>query len=173
VIDSHYRGEVKVVLANLGNQLYRVEKGDRIAQRIIEKIDNSELQEVTQLADTRRGDQELGSSNTTMDQEVKGQSAKPLLEINEISARAFGQFYRRGETTGILRWDEIEDEIQLEAVNISARLAIKKKKNNEDQDVRDTVPQEYHHLLDVFEKREKMTVLSHRQGIILGIDLEE
>jgi len=35
VIDSDYRGEVKVVLANLGDQRYRVEKGDRIAQLII------------------------------------------------------------------------------------------------------------------------------------------
>jgi len=108
-----------------------------------------------------------------MDQKVMGQKAKTHIEINEISARAFGQFYRRGETTGILRWDEIEDEIQLEAINISTELAIRNKKNNEDQDVRDTVPQEYHHLLDVFEKGEKTTVPPHRPGIDLGIDLEE
>jgi len=37
VIDSDYRGQVKVVLANLGDQPYRVEKGDQIAQRIIAK----------------------------------------------------------------------------------------------------------------------------------------
>jgi len=108
-----------------------------------------------------------------MDQGVKGQKAKPTVEINEISARAFGQFYRRGDTPGILRWDEIEDQIQLEAINISTELAIKNKKNNEDQDVRDTVPREYHDLLDVFEKGEKMTVPPHRPGIDLGIDLEE
>jgi len=47
VIDSDYTGEVKVVLANLGDQPYRVEKGDRIAQLIIKKFDNRELQEVT------------------------------------------------------------------------------------------------------------------------------
>jgi len=140
VIDSDYRGEVKVVLANLGDQPYRVEKGDRIAQLIIEKFDNRELQEVTQLDDTERGDQGFGSSDTTMDQEVKDQKAKQKMEINEISARAFGQFYRRGETTGILRWDEVDNEIQLEAINISTERAIKNKKNNEDQDVRDTVP---------------------------------
>jgi len=102
VIDSDYRGEVKVVLANLGDQPYRVEKGARIAQLIIEKIDNRDLQEVTQLDDTERGEQGFGSSNTTMDQEVKGRTTKPKLEINEISARAFGQFYRRGETTDII-----------------------------------------------------------------------
>ena len=173
VIDSDYRGEVKVVLANLGDQPYRVEKGDRIAQLIIEKIDNRELQEVTQLDDTERGDQGFRSSDTTIDQRVTGQKAKAHMEINEISARAFGQFYRRGETTGILRWDEVDNEIQLEAINISTELAIKNKKNNEDQDIRDTVPKEYHHLLDVFEKGEKTTVPPHRPGIDLGIDLEE
>jgi len=173
VIDSEYRGEVNVVLANLGDQPYRVEKGDRIAQLIIEQIDNSELQEVTQLDDTERGDQGFGSSNTTMKQRVKGQEAKQEMEINKISARAFRQFYRRGETTGILRWDQVDNEIQLEAINISTELAIKKKKNNEDQDVRETVPHEYHHLLAVFEKGEKTTVQPHRQGIDLGIDLEE
>jgi len=75
-----------------------------------------------------------------MDQEVKGQKAKSKLEVNEISARASGQFYRGGETTGILRWDEIDNEIQLEAINISTELAIKNKMNNEDQDIRETVP---------------------------------
>jgi len=126
VIDSDYRGEVKVVLANLGDQPYRVEKGDRIAQLIIEQINNRELQEVTQLDDTERGDQGFGSSNTTMDQEVKGRTTKQKMGINKISARAFGPFYRRGQTTGILRWDEVDKEIQLEAINISTELPIKK-----------------------------------------------
>jgi len=68
---------------------------------------------------------------------------------------------------------KVDNEIQLEAIHISTELAIKNKKSNEEQDVRDTVPQEYHHLLDVFEKGEKTTVLPHRPGIDLGIDLEE
>ena len=89
VIDSNYRGEVKVVMANLGDQSYRVEKGERIAQLIIEQMDNREPQEVTKLDDTEGGDQGFGSSNATMNQEVKGQKAKPKMEINEISARAF------------------------------------------------------------------------------------
>ena len=88
-----------------------MEEGDRIAQLIIKQIDNRELQEATQLDDTERGDQGFGSSNTTMNPRVKGQEAKQKMEINEISARAFGLFYRRGETTGILRWDEVDHEI--------------------------------------------------------------
>ena len=95
------------------------------------------------------------------------------MEINEISATAFGEFYRRGETTGILRWEEVDNESQLEAITISPELAIKNKKNNEDQDLRDTFPQEYYHLLDVIEKGEKTTVPPHRPGIDLAIDLEE
>jgi len=39
--------------------------------------------------------------------------------------------------------------------------------------VRDTVPPEYQHLLNVFEKGEKRTAPPHRSGIDLGIDLEE
>ena len=53
VIDADYRGEIKVVLVNQGNQPYQVEKGDRIAQFIIEKINNEELQEVANLDDTK------------------------------------------------------------------------------------------------------------------------
>jgi len=127
VIDSHYRRGVKVVLANLGDQPYCMEKGDRMAQSIVEKIDNRELEEGTQLDDTEREEQGFGSSNTSMEQEVKGRKAKPKMEINAISTRAFRQFYRRGETTGILRWDEIDNEIQLEAIHISTEVAIKNK----------------------------------------------
>jgi len=166
VIVSDYRGELTVVLANLGDQPYRVEKGDRIAQLIIEIFANRELQEVTQLDDTERGDEGFGSSNTTRDQKVTGRRAKVHMQINEISARAFGQFYRRGETTGILRWDEVDNGIQLEAINISTKLAIKNKKNNEDQDIRETVPQEYHHLLDVFEKGTRRQYHHTDQGLI-------
>ena len=87
VIDSDYRGEVKVVLVNQGNQPYQVEQGDRIAQLIIEKINNKELQEVAELDDTIRGNQEFGSSNTKAqsgkDQSVKSQSAKLRMERSE------------------------------------------------------------------------------------------
>jgi len=84
VIDADYRGEVKVVLANLVDQPYRVEKGDRIEPLIIEKIDNWELHEGTQLDDTERRDQAFRGSDSTMDQRGTGQKAKPLVEINEI-----------------------------------------------------------------------------------------
>ena len=129
VFDADYTGEVKVVLVNQGDQPYRVEKGDRIAQLIIEKINNQELQEVVELDNTKRGTQGFGSFNIK-DQESNDQSVKPRVQIKEISARAFGKFYRRGEEVGILKWDEVDNEIQLEAININTELAIKNKKNN-------------------------------------------
>jgi len=92
VIDSDYRGEVKVVLANLGDQSYRVEKGDRITQLIIQKIANREHQELIQLDETKRGDQGFRSSDTNRHQRVTSQKAKGHMEINEITASAFRQF---------------------------------------------------------------------------------
>ena len=172
VIDADYRGEIKVLLVNQGNQPYRVEKGDRIAQFIIEKINNQELQEVVQLDNTKRGTQGFGSSNTE-DQESNKQSVKPRIQINDISARAFGQFYREREEVGILKWDKVYNEIQLEAINISTELAIKNKKNNEDLSTKEIVPKEYHHMLDVFEKGEKTTEPPHRPGVDLGIELKK
>ena len=127
--------------------------------------------------DTIRGNQGFGSSNNNAqsgkDQGVKSQRAKPRIEINEISAKAFGPLYRRGEKMGILRWDKVDNEIQLKAINISTELAIKNKKSNEDRNTKDIVPREYNDLLDVCEKGEKTTLHSHRPGIDLGIDLEE
>ena len=67
VIDADYMGEVKVVLVTQGSQPYRVEKGDRIAQLIIEKINNQRLQEVVELDNTKRGSQGFGRSTTTKD----------------------------------------------------------------------------------------------------------
>ena len=64
VIDTDYRGEIKVVLVNQGNQPYRVEKGDRIGQLIIENINTQELQEVIKLDNTERDTKGFGSFNT-------------------------------------------------------------------------------------------------------------
>ena len=122
---------------------------------MIGRINNHELQEVAQLDDTQGGDQGFTSSATTKDQRVMGQNAKPRTEINEILARAFRRWYQGRETTDILKWNKIDNQIQLEAINIRTELAIKNEKDNEEEDVIDTFSWEYHHLLDVFEKRRK------------------
>lgn len=60
-IDADYRGEVKVILLNVGG-LYWVRTGDKIAQIVIQKIPEVEFEIVTELADTARGTGGFGST---------------------------------------------------------------------------------------------------------------
>ena len=62
VIDSDYRGEVKVILVNHGNQEASFEVGDRIAQIVIEKISEAPMMEVSDLSSSARGGGGFGSS---------------------------------------------------------------------------------------------------------------
>ncbi|MFH1409023.1 MAG: dUTP diphosphatase [Nanoarchaeota archaeon] len=62
VIDEGYRGEVKVVLQNHGNHPFKVEKGMRIAQLIIQPVLHLEPKEVDSLDETARAGKGFGSS---------------------------------------------------------------------------------------------------------------
>ncbi len=61
-IDSDYRGEVKVILANLGNEPFRVVRGERIAQLVPAVVTRATLCEVDTLDDTARGAGGFGST---------------------------------------------------------------------------------------------------------------
>ena len=54
-IDSDYRGEVQVLLVNLGAEPYTVQPGDRIAQLVIAPVSIAELEETASLDETVRG----------------------------------------------------------------------------------------------------------------------
>lgn len=54
-IDSDYRGEIGVILINLSNEEFKVQKGDRICQMIISKHEKAELVEVKEIAESVRG----------------------------------------------------------------------------------------------------------------------
>ena len=62
VIDSTYRGEVMIVLINLGNKEYLVEKNAKIAQMLIQKIEQAEIEIVDDLNVTKRGGGGFGST---------------------------------------------------------------------------------------------------------------
>ena len=62
VIDSTYRGEVIVMLINLGNKNYLIEKNAKIAQMLIQKIEQAEIKIVEDLNITKRGDGGFGST---------------------------------------------------------------------------------------------------------------
>ena len=59
-IDSDYRGEVQVLLANLGTEAYLVNPGDRVAQLVIAPVVTAELEEADSLEDSARGDGGFG-----------------------------------------------------------------------------------------------------------------
>jgi dUTP pyrophosphatase len=61
-IDSDYRGEVKVILINLSNEPFIIQKGDRIAQMVIAKYEKITWNQVAQLSETTRGAGGFGSS---------------------------------------------------------------------------------------------------------------
>jgi len=54
-IDSDYRGEVTVLLVNLGREAHTIAPGDRIAQLVIAPVTRATLVEVQDLTDTKRG----------------------------------------------------------------------------------------------------------------------
>jgi len=62
VVDSDYRGEICVILANLNNSPFSVMKGDRIAQGIVEVIQLADVVEVDDLDTTDRGANGFGST---------------------------------------------------------------------------------------------------------------
>jgi dUTP pyrophosphatase len=54
-IDADYRGEVKVLLINLGSEPFAIERGERIAQVVFQRVPQISLSEVEELPDTLRG----------------------------------------------------------------------------------------------------------------------
>ena len=63
-IDADYRGEIKVILINLGKEKFIIENGDRIAQMIVCPVVQADLKEVKELSDTARGSGGFGSTGT-------------------------------------------------------------------------------------------------------------
>jgi len=61
-IDADYRGELKVILINLGEKEFKIEKGLRIAQMVLCPVVKAVLKEVNELEDTKRGSGGFGST---------------------------------------------------------------------------------------------------------------
>lgn len=61
-IDHDYRGEIKVILINLGQEVFLIRPGDRIAQMVIKKVDQCELELVEGLNHSQRGTGGFGST---------------------------------------------------------------------------------------------------------------
>ena len=61
-IDSDYRGEIKVILINLGREKVEIKRGDRIAQLVISPVVKADIEEVEDLSETLRGSGGFGST---------------------------------------------------------------------------------------------------------------
>ncbi len=61
-IDADYRGEIKVILVNLGKDSFEVENGLRIAQMVVCPVVQAQLEETNDLGETERGDGGFGST---------------------------------------------------------------------------------------------------------------
>lgn len=62
VIDSGYRGEIKIILINLSDKNFEIKKGQKIAQMLIQKIERPEIEETEFLNESKRGEGGFGST---------------------------------------------------------------------------------------------------------------
>ena len=61
-IDADYRGEIKVIMANIGREPYTIQRGERIAQLVISPVVHARWEESDSLSETARGDGGFGHS---------------------------------------------------------------------------------------------------------------
>ncbi len=61
-LDYGYRGELKILLINLGEENFEVKKEDRIAQVVLNRIEITDIEEVDELSETERGEGGFGST---------------------------------------------------------------------------------------------------------------
>lgn len=62
VVDAGYRGECKAVLINLGDVPYTIEKGDKVAQMLIQPVEICDIETVEELSNSERGEGGFGGS---------------------------------------------------------------------------------------------------------------
>ena len=86
-IDSDYRGEVKVILANLGDESFEVKRGDRIAQLVPAPVQRANFAEVATLDETERGAGGFGSTGVESDAADDAADTAGLASLSGIKLR--------------------------------------------------------------------------------------
>jgi dUTP pyrophosphatase len=98
-IDCDYRGEVRVILANLGQAPFEIRRGERIAQLVVSPVTHAELIEVIAVTETMRGAGGFGSTGKSGAKE-NGRSRKPAPEKKSIPSPASGSKKTRSPKAG-------------------------------------------------------------------------
>ena len=86
-IDADYRGEVQVLLVNLGNQAFLIERGERIAQMVVAPVSRVSLQEVANARATARGAGGFGSTGMRGESRNPASFALPEGKVNGTAAK--------------------------------------------------------------------------------------
>ena len=90
------------------------------------------------------------------------------MEINFITARAFGRMYKRAKKSkdqmGILQINANAKEITIASATISTQLAIAEKKAENKRQIWDLVPREYHDYITLFEEEEQKDLPPHQHN---------
>ena len=61
-VDSDYRGEIKVILANMSDKPFEIKRGDRIAQLVVSPVQQADFETVTEISETERSAGGFGST---------------------------------------------------------------------------------------------------------------
>lgn len=94
VIDSDYRGEVKVLLFNFGEVDFKVSPGDRIAQIIIENVVPTAIKEVEELPSSKRGAGGFGSTGVSSSNRTAKRVPEELIR-EEVSIESIGSVFQK------------------------------------------------------------------------------
>ncbi len=89
-IDSDYRGEVKVILANLGEDNFEIKRGDRIAQLVPAPVQRASFAEVEALEETARGAGGFGSTGVESEG-VEDEEPAGVASLSSIKPRRPGE----------------------------------------------------------------------------------
>jgi dUTP pyrophosphatase len=76
-VDSDYRGEVRVILANLGQAPFEIRRGERIAQIVVSPVTHATLVEVNEVSKTLRGKGGFGSTGNATANETAASRKSP------------------------------------------------------------------------------------------------
>ncbi|MFA5900212.1 MAG: dUTP diphosphatase [Hyphomicrobium sp.] len=86
-IDSDYRGEVRIILANLGQAPFEIRRGERIAQLVISPVTHATFAEVNEVSNTLRGKGGFGSTGKSSAKE-NAPTRKPPTQKKSMPATA-------------------------------------------------------------------------------------
>jgi dUTP pyrophosphatase len=96
-IDADYRGEVSVILINLGKEPFTLNRGERIAQMIVAPVTRIELREAAMLSATKRGAGGFGSTG------IRAATSSPKIKKRNVVAKTRTSKQTKSSTRGPAR----------------------------------------------------------------------